>query len=35
MTDIQAALLAVELPEGVTIHYGGEWEEQQRAFRSF
>ncbi|MGI6035127.1 MAG: efflux RND transporter permease subunit [Limnochordia bacterium] len=33
MTDIQTALLAVELPEGVTIHYGGEWEEQQRAFR--
>ncbi|MGI6558772.1 MAG: efflux RND transporter permease subunit [Limnochordia bacterium] len=33
MGDIQAALAGVELPEGVTIHYGGEWEEQQRAFR--
>ncbi len=33
MGDIQAALADVELPEGVTIHYGGEWEEQQRAFR--
>lgn len=30
---IQEAVGNFDLPEGVTVHYGGEYEEQQKAFR--
>ena len=30
---VQEAVAAYGLPDGVSVHYGGEYEEQQRAFR--
>ncbi len=33
VADLRAAVLQHQLPEGVTVYFGGEYEEQQRAFR--